>query len=36
MQHGRILILCTDLNIGGAQTVAANISKYAPEHLHMT
>lgn len=36
MQQGKILILCADLNIGGAQAVAANISKYAPEHLHMT
>ena len=36
MQQRNILILCTDLNIGGAQAVAANISKYAPDHLRMT
>lgn len=36
MQQGKILILCADLNIGGAQAVAANISRYAPTHLHVT
>lgn len=36
MQSGKILILSSDLNIGGAQAVAAHISKYAPDHLHMT
>lgn len=34
--QGKILILSADLNIGGAQAVAANISRYAPEHLHIT
>lgn len=36
MSHGKILIISADLNIGGAQAVAANISRYAPEQLHMT
>ena len=36
MQHRHILIICADLNIGGAQAVAANIARYAPEHMHMT
>lgn len=36
MKNGKILIVCADLNIGGAQAVAANISKYAPDHLHLT
>ena len=36
MQQCKVLILSTDLNIGGAQAVAANISKYAPEHMHIT